>query len=194
MICSGGLRNAGRTGSMQAGQPALFSRARDSSPAGIQTKGKRARMDGLAGYDYVFYPGPRMNANKVKILQQGSAAGAFPELAAGAYPTAITSDTITFHGSLRNCSSRSRLPNPCSRKRANGYEQWACHEGSTNHVYRIFFSAADKRLRHLGESLLNPSDVPAGMSPSLGDVEFFPGGVRTRPGPVSQFSARAGTP
>ena len=29
-------------------------------------------------------------------------------------------------------------------------------------------------------TLLDPSDVPAGMSPSLGDVEFFPGGVRTR--------------
>src|SRR5579863_635195 len=55
-------------------------------------------MDGLAGYDYVFYPGATMNANKVKIFQQGSAAGAFPELAAGAYPTAITSDTITFYG------------------------------------------------------------------------------------------------
>ena len=24
-------------------------------------------------------------------------------------------------------------------------------------------------------TLLDPSDVPAGMSPSLGDVEFFPG-------------------
>ena len=57
-----------------------------------------AWLDGLAGYDYVFYPGPTMNANQVKILQQGSAAGAFPELAAGAYPAAITSDTITFYG------------------------------------------------------------------------------------------------
>ena len=43
-------------------------------------------------------------------------------------------------------------------------------------------------------TLLDPSDVPPGMSPSLGDVEFFPGGVRTRPGLVSQFSALAGTP
>ncbi len=55
-------------------------------------------MDGLAGYDYVFYPGATMNSTKVKIFQQGSAAGAFPELAAGAYPTAITSDTLTFYG------------------------------------------------------------------------------------------------
>jgi hypothetical protein len=43
-------------------------------------------------------------------------------------------------------------------------------------------------------TLLDPSDVPAGMSPSLGDVEFFPGGVRTRPGLASQFAALAGTP
>jgi hypothetical protein len=57
-----------------------------------------ARMDGLAGYDYVFYPGAAMNSNKVKIFQQGASAGAFPELAAGAYPSAITADTITFYG------------------------------------------------------------------------------------------------
>jgi hypothetical protein len=57
-----------------------------------------AWMDGLAGYDYVFYPGATMNSNKVEIFQQSAAAGAFPELAAGAYPGAITSDTITFYG------------------------------------------------------------------------------------------------
>jgi hypothetical protein len=45
-----------------------------------------AWMDGLAGYDYVFIPGAAMNSNKVKIFQQGASAGAFPELAAGAYP------------------------------------------------------------------------------------------------------------
>jgi hypothetical protein len=38
-----------------------------------------AWMDGLAGYDYVFMPGAAMNSNKVKIFQQGAAAGAFPE-------------------------------------------------------------------------------------------------------------------
>jgi hypothetical protein len=31
-------------------------------------------------------------------------------------------------------------------------------------------------------TLLDPSDVPPGMSPNLADVDFFPGGVRTRPG------------
>jgi hypothetical protein len=55
-----------------------------------------AWTDGLAGYDYLFDPGAALNSNKVKIFRQGSAAGAFPELAAGAYPGAITSDTITF--------------------------------------------------------------------------------------------------
>ena len=43
-------------------------------------------------------------------------------------------------------------------------------------------------------TLLDPSDVPPGMSPDLADVQFFPGGVRTRPGLVSQFPALGGAP
>ena len=43
-------------------------------------------------------------------------------------------------------------------------------------------------------TLLDPSDVPPGMSPNLADIDFFPGGVRTRPGLVSQFSVLAGAP
>ena len=43
-------------------------------------------------------------------------------------------------------------------------------------------------------TLLDPSDVPLGMSPNLGDVDFFPGGVRTRPGLVSQFPILGGAP
>src|SRR5579872_1219440 len=43
-------------------------------------------------------------------------------------------------------------------------------------------------------TLLDPSDVPPGMSPSLGDVDFFPGGIRTRPGLVSVLSGVAGLP
>ena len=57
-----------------------------------------AWMDGLAGYDYVFTPGTAASNCKVKIFQQGASAGAFPELASGAYPAAITSDTVTFYG------------------------------------------------------------------------------------------------
>ena len=60
-----------------------------------------AWMDGLAGYDYVFYPGSAMNNGKVKIFQQGASAGAFAELAAGSYPAAISSDEITFYGIFR---------------------------------------------------------------------------------------------
>lgn len=41
-------------------------------------------------------------------------------------------------------------------------------------------------------TLYDPSDVPPGMSPALGDVEFFPGGIRTRPGLVSQFTPLGG--
>jgi hypothetical protein len=55
-------------------------------------------MDGPAGYDYVFTPGAAQNNGKAKIFQQGSSAGAFPELASGAYPAAITGDSITFYG------------------------------------------------------------------------------------------------
>lgn len=57
-----------------------------------------AWIDGLAGYDYVFAPGSAMNNGKVKIFQQGSSAGAFPEIASGAYPAAITGDAISFYG------------------------------------------------------------------------------------------------
>ncbi len=43
-------------------------------------------------------------------------------------------------------------------------------------------------------TLLDPSDVPPGMSPNLADVDFFPGGVRTRPGLVSQYPVIGGAP
>ena len=43
-------------------------------------------------------------------------------------------------------------------------------------------------------TLVDPSDVPPGISPDLRDVEFFPGGVRTRPGLVSQYAPLAGVP
>jgi len=57
-----------------------------------------AWMDGLSGYDFVYYPGAAITNGKVKVFQQGSGAGPFQELAAGAYPGAIGSDTITFYG------------------------------------------------------------------------------------------------
>ena len=57
-----------------------------------------AWMDGLSGYDFVYYPGAAITNGKVKVFQQGSGAGPFQELAAGAYPGAISSDTITFYG------------------------------------------------------------------------------------------------
>jgi hypothetical protein len=48
-----------------------------------------AWMDGLAGYDYVFFPGSAMNNGKAKVFQQGSGAGA------------IASDTVTFYGMFK---------------------------------------------------------------------------------------------
>ncbi|MGB0036511.1 MAG: hypothetical protein WBP79_13660 [Candidatus Acidiferrales bacterium] len=55
-------------------------------------------MDGLAGYSYIFAADGGIHSNKVKIFQQGDSAGAFAELAAGAYPSAISADAITFYG------------------------------------------------------------------------------------------------
>ncbi len=43
-------------------------------------------------------------------------------------------------------------------------------------------------------TLLDPSDVPPRMSPSPADVQFFPGGVRTRPGLASRFPVLGGAP
>jgi hypothetical protein len=43
-------------------------------------------------------------------------------------------------------------------------------------------------------TLLDPSDVPAGLSPSLLNIDFFPGGIRTRPGLVSELTGVAGGP
>jgi len=43
-------------------------------------------------------------------------------------------------------------------------------------------------------TLLDPSDVPVGLSPSLRDVDFFPGGVRTRPGLSPILSGINGAP
>ena len=43
-------------------------------------------------------------------------------------------------------------------------------------------------------TLLDPSDVPIGMSPNLADVDFFPGGVCTRSGLVPQFPVIGGAP
>ncbi|HEX5422056.1 MAG TPA: hypothetical protein VFW94_00785 [Candidatus Acidoferrales bacterium] len=43
-------------------------------------------------------------------------------------------------------------------------------------------------------TLLDASDVPPGLSPNLADVEFFPGGVRTRAGLAPQFPVLGGAP
>jgi hypothetical protein len=43
-------------------------------------------------------------------------------------------------------------------------------------------------------TLLDPSEVPRGMSPAAADVEFFPGGLRTRPGLLSMYPPLGGLP
>jgi hypothetical protein len=56
------------------------------------------------------------------------------------------------------------------------------------------FSALPLNIFSTWVTLLDPSDVLLGMSPNLADVKFFPGGVRTRAGLLSQFSPVAGAP
>ena len=48
------------------------------------------------------------------------------------------------------------------------------------YVDRILFAIAVERVG-TWVTLLDPSDVPPGMSPNLADVDFFPGGVRRAP-------------
>ncbi|MFZ0857736.1 MAG: hypothetical protein WAN10_12875 [Candidatus Acidiferrales bacterium] len=43
-------------------------------------------------------------------------------------------------------------------------------------------------------TLPDPSAVPPGMSPDARDIEFFPGGVRTRPGLLPMYPALSGLP
>ncbi len=53
-------------------------------------------LQGQSGYTYVFVPGSALNNGKVKIYSAGQT-----ELAAGAYPGAITGDTVTFQGAFK---------------------------------------------------------------------------------------------
>jgi hypothetical protein len=43
--------------------------------SGLVTVWMDGSMDGLAGYDYVFYPGATTNAGEARIFQQEAAAG-----------------------------------------------------------------------------------------------------------------------
>ena len=64
-----------------------------------------AWMDGLSGYDYVFYPGSAMNNGKVKVFQQGSGAGSVPESSRPARTPAGSAPTRSHSTeSSRNCS------------------------------------------------------------------------------------------
>src|ERR1700735_3470474 len=70
----------------------------------------------------------------------------------------------------------------------------AFHSSSRVHMSIETFTPLPLNIFSTWITLLDPSDVPPGMSPALADVEFFPGGVRTRPGLVSQFSTLPGGP
>ena len=60
---------------------------------------------------------------------------------------------------------------------------------------KLSFSSSSLNIFSTWVTLLDPSDVPIIMLLNLPDVDFFPGGVRTRPGLVSRYSAiLAGAP
>jgi len=56
----------------------------------------QATIQGQSGYNYVFIPGSALNTNKVKIYSSGQT-----ELAAGAYPAAITSDSVAIQAAFK---------------------------------------------------------------------------------------------
>jgi hypothetical protein len=56
----------------------------------------QATIQGQSGYNYVFIPGSALNTNKVKIYSSGQT-----ELASGAYPAAITSDSVAIQAAFK---------------------------------------------------------------------------------------------
>lgn len=98
------LRGASKTGAkFEAKVPLAFSgnyvTGGDTIDLRTMIKATRAtsvlsvKILGQAGYDYRFLPGTDLSNGKVMIFDVG-AAGAETELAAGAYPAAITGDTV----------------------------------------------------------------------------------------------------
>ncbi len=53
-------------------------------------------LQGQSGFTYVFIPGSALNNGKVKIYSTGQT-----ELAAGAYPAAVTGDAVTLQGAFK---------------------------------------------------------------------------------------------
>ncbi len=73
----------------------------DLSTAALQSLsppiGGAVEVEGDAGFDYRWVSGTTLANGKVKIFQTGAAlSGPLAELAAGAYPAAITGDAIAF--------------------------------------------------------------------------------------------------
>lgn len=68
----------------------------DYQPVQVQIW-SQSQASGHSGYTYYWRPGGSLNNGKMQVLTTGSGAGQpMQELAAGAYPAAITSDTIAF--------------------------------------------------------------------------------------------------
>ena len=99
-----------------------------------------AWMDGLAGYDYVFLPGAAMNSNKVKIFQQGAAAGAFPERKTRKPKNAVFDLACLARTAPRSYAGTGRIA--CAT-------QTSSHP---HHVHRNLFASASHHLRHLAHA------------------------------------------
>lgn len=55
-------------------------------------------VQGISGVEYTY----NVSTQKVLVFEQGTAAGPLPQLAAGAYPAAVTGDSVTFHAIISN--------------------------------------------------------------------------------------------
>src|SRR5690348_15285011 len=86
------------------------------------------------------------------------------------------------------------LPHPPRTKGRHRLSSFQLPASSLQNMSIETFSPLPLNIFSTWVTLLDPSDVPIGMSPNLADVDFFPGGVRTRPGLVSQFPILAGAP
>jgi hypothetical protein len=113
-------------------------------------------MDGLAGFDYVFYPGAAMNANKVKIFRQGARP---PARFLSSQPEPIQPQSL-----LTPSRSTASSKNFSSHRPTIAY---LTAEDSLTPMSIETFIPLPLNIFSTSITLLDPSDLPPGISPSL---------------------------
>ena len=113
-----------------------------------------AWMDGLSGYDFVFYPGSTMNSGKLKIFQQGASAGAFPELASWRVSLRdyVGHDHLLRHlqeNAVANTVASAPTTEPAQA--VSTRFQLLCSFTRETHEHRNFLSVAPQCLQHVGD-------------------------------------------